>query len=179
MEEYYQRSGIERPDLPPTSEKTRKPRKPRKSQETSASKASEQTAKHRATPVIATSKKSRWDVKPEKVSSGEPEHRPDEECTNIKKPIESSKHRLHGREYDSSSESSSSESSSSESSSSESDSEEEYRRHRHLERKNRRRRSPKKSSKQQIIQVPTKELAAIAIKEAFDRGQYNVRILLE
>lgn len=35
------------------------------------------------------------------------------------------------------------------------------------------------SSVTQVIRVPTKELAAIAIKAAFDRGQYNIQVLVE
>jgi hypothetical protein len=31
----------------------------------------------------------------------------------------------------------------------------------------------------QVIRVPTKELAAIAIKAAFDRGIYNLQVLVE
>lgn len=41
------------------------------------------------------------------------------------------------------------------------------------------RRHINKSPSPQIIRVPTKELAEIAIKASFDRGQYNVRIIVE
>jgi hypothetical protein len=61
-------------------------------------------------------------------------------------------------------------------------------RSRHRSRRNRRRsrsRSPmcsysrSPSPVSQVIRVPTKELAAIAIKAAFDRGIYNLQVLVE
>jgi len=30
-----------------------------------------------------------------------------------------------------------------------------------------------------VIRVPTKELAEIAMKAAFDRGQFNIKIVIE
>lgn len=68
---------------------------------------------------------------------------------------------------------------SSDSESSESETEEERRRRLKKERKARK--SKKSSSKNdiQVIRVPTKELAEIALNASFDRGQFNVQVLIE
>lgn len=80
------------------------------------------------------------------------------------------------RSYDSDM-SSDSESSDSESSDSESDEE----RRRRLKKERKARKCKKSSPKNdiQVIRVPTKELAEIALKAAFDRGQFNVHVLIE
>ena len=60
-------------------------------------------------------------------------------------------------------------------------SDEEYR----LSRRRRSRRRSKRGSKSpgksamQVIRVPTKELAQIALKMAFDRGQFNIKVIVE
>lgn len=186
--EYYKRSGVKCPDLPPTSEKTRKiPGSKPSSEEKYIA-----VPHPRPTPTLSKSKrKSRWDEKPEESPAKES---PSEEGMHLmvnqarhligKHPIRSPTASKRWS-YDSEDDSSSSESSSSESSSSESsDSEEERRRRRERSRRRSRmptksKKSPKKSPALQIIRLPTKELAAIAIKAAFDRGQYNVRVLVE
>ena len=129
VDQYYARSGMTRPDLPPTSEHTRKiPEQPKEQ------------------------------PKEQKVSR---------------------------RVYDSDSEdseSSDSDSESSESSDSDSeDSESEEERRRRLKKERKARKSKKSSPKNdtQVIRVPTKELAEMALKMAFDRGQYNVQVLIE
>lgn len=63
-------------------------------------------------------------------------------------------------------------SSDSESDSSSSDSDSDYKRRRHSSIR-------KSKSRRQVIRVPTKELATIAIQAAFDRGQYNVQVIVE
>ena len=172
IEEYYNRSGVKQPDLPPTSEKTYKiaGSKPSEQKKEQKKEQSVKVKKYTAIPPpssvptrrLSRSKKSRWDEKPEKESPSE-ENVVNQVLTKIDKPpIRTSKR----RPYDSESESSDSESESS-------DSDEERRSHR------KRSRTPKKSPEPQIIRVPTKELAAIAIKAAFDRGQYNVRVMIE
>ena len=164
VEEYYKRSGTKRPDLPPTSEKTRKIPEDKN--------APKQTKKCAEIPPPKPSPKPTANPTPSLSNAATRKSRLDEKPVRKRRPYDSED------DYSSSdSESSFSESSSSSESDSESD--EEYRRGRRRERSRRRYRSPKKSPSQQIIRVPTKELAAIAIKAAFDRGQYNIRVLVE
>ena len=152
IEEYYKRSGTKLPDLPPTSEKTRKI-----PEDKNSSKPDKTTMKKfNAAPPPTTSPTST--PSPDKVLESSPRSW-GEEPSHKRRP------------YDSEGDSSSSESESSD--------DEDHRRRRSLERSHRISSPSKKSPAPQIIRVPTKELAAIAIKAAFDRGQYNVQILVE
>lgn len=73
----------------------------------------------------------------------------------------------------------SSDSESEDSDSEDSESEEERRRRMKKERKARKSKKSSPKNDIQIIRVPTKELAEIALKAAFDRGQFNVQVLIE
>jgi len=79
----------------------------------------------------------------------------------------------------------SSDSESSDSESSESENEEERCRRLRKERKSSKSKSKSKSKRSspknttQVIRVPTKELAEIALKMAFDRGQFDIQVLIE
>ena len=120
VDQYYARSEMTRPDLPPTSEHTRKiPEQPKEQ------------------------------PKEQKVSR-----------------------RVYDFDMSSDSESSDSESS-------ESETEEERRRRLKKERKARKSKKSSPKNDTQVIRVPTKELAEMALKMAFDRGQYNVQVLIE
>ena len=127
VDQYYARSGMTRPDLPPTSEHTRKiPEQPKE--------------------------------QPKQEPKEQPKEQPKQEPKEQK---------VSRRAYDSDSDSSDS-----------SESEEEKRLRMKKERKARKsRKSPKNDI--QVIRVPTKELAEIALKMAFDRGQFNVQVLIE
>tara|TARA_Y100000389_G_scaffold18504_1_gene16083 strand:- start:4463 stop:5371 length:909 start_codon:yes stop_codon:yes gene_type:complete len=128
VDQYYARSGMTRPDLPPTSEHTRK---------------------------IPEQPKEQPKEEPKEQPKKQPKKQPKEQ-------------KVSRRAYDSDMSSESSDSESSES-------EEEKRRRLKKERKARK--SPKNDI--QVIRVPTKELAEIALKMAFDRGQFNVQVLIE
>ena len=193
-DEYYKRSKVERPALPPTSENTRKPRaaSASTSKVSTAKTVTHSPGKYSSMPPPAPVNrsrrtKSRWDEKPVETTV---ETKVESKAEPKVEPRSSRRYRSYSSSDDSSSsESSSDDSSSSESSSddsSSSESEGEYRSRKRRER----RRSPVKSSRSrsksnsktataQIIRVPTKELAAVAIKAAFDRGQYNVQVLVE
>ena len=121
INQYYARSGMTPPDLPPTSEYTRK-----------------------------------IPEQPEKITEEKQVSR---------------------KEYDSDS-SSSSESEEEEESSEEEEEEEEKRR---LKKKHKVRKNKNSSSKNdiQVIRVPTQELAEIALNAAFDRGQFNIQVIIE
>ena len=170
-DEYYKRSKVDRPVLPPTSENTRKPR----AASASTSKVSTvKTVTHSPgkyssmpAPVNRSRRtKSRWDEKPVETTAE----------TKVESKVEPRSSRRR-RSYSSSE-------SSSESSSSESEGEYRSRKRREhrrspVKRSRSRSKSNSKTVTAQIIRVPTKELAAVAIKAAFDRGQYNVQVLLE
>lgn len=145
IEEYYKRSGTKRPDLPPTSEKTRKI-----PEDKNASKPDKTIMKKFSTVPHPTTSPTHSPVKALESSP----RSCDEEPSSKSRPYES--------ECDSSSESDSSD-------------DEDHRRHS----RERSHCPSKKSPAPQIIRVPTKELSAIAIKAAFDHGQYNVQILVE
>lgn len=159
---WLHRTGRKIPNLPETSENTRKPTSRKNTTETSPKKieSNEQSKTGLVTPptrIVVTEpktpRKSLWDEKPKRFDMSE----------------SFSKYR--------------------DKSSSESSSDEECRssrRSRHTRRYYRSRRSRSRSpikhktkSESQVIRVPTKELAEMAIKAAFDRGVYNIQVLVE
>ena len=163
---WLERSGAKRTPLPETNEHSRKPRtdsKPTDSKPTDSKPTDSKTAK---AVKPTTSKPSKAAIPPPKciMSSTPPrKNRWDQKPVKV--------------EVESSSSESESESSSSESSSSDSGS---HSRRSHPRRSHRShsRRSPVKSSSQYLIEVPTKELAAIALKAAIEKGQYNIRVVV-
>ena len=181
INQYYARSGMTCPDLPMTNEETRKiqleqPKKqPKEEVKVPVKKQPKEEVK------VPVKKQPKEEVKvPVK-------EQPKEEVKEQPKEQQVSR-----RSYDSdmssdseSSDSESSESSDSESSessdseSSESETEEETRRHLKKERKARKSKKSSLKNDIQVIRVPTKELAKIALKAAFDRGQFNVQVLIE
>jgi hypothetical protein len=220
VEEYYKRSKVQRPALPPTSKNSRKPSAGRSRPSAGRSRPSagrsrpsagrsqplagrsqlptmiervltpyrsQPIGKYSAVPPVNHSRrtKSRWDEKHKKSPS--PTDTTLSSTVNyptVNYPTVNSIRSRRPSRVASDSESSSSESESSssdsESSSSDSDSGDECRRRRRRRSTTKRRRSRSKTSPPvQIIRVPTKELAAVAIKAAFDRGQYNVKVIVE
>ena len=179
-DEYYKRSKVDRPALPPTSENTRKPRaaSASTSKVSTAKTVTHSPGKYSSMPPPAPVNrsrrtKSRWDEKPVETTVE----------TKLEPKVEPRSSRRH-RSYSSSDDSSSSESSSDDSSSSESEGEYrsrklQERRRSPVKRSRSRSKSNSKTATAQIIRVPTKELAAVAINAAFDRGQYNVQVLIE
>ncbi len=187
-DEYYKRSKVDRPALPPTSENTRKPRaaSASTSKVSTAKTVTHSPGKYSSMPPPAPVNrsrrtKSRWDEKPvETTVETKAEHKAEHKAEPKVEP-RSSRRR---RSYSSSDDSSSLESSSDDSSSSESEGEYRSRKRRErrrspVKRSRSRSKSNSKTATAQIIRVPTKELAAVAIKAAFDRGQYNVQVLVE
>ena len=154
IDQYYSRSGMTRPDLPPTSEHTRKiPEKSESNEESN------------------------------EESKQQPKQQPKQ--TNEEKKVSRKAYDSESSESESE-ESESDESESEESESEESESEEDRRRRIKKERRSRKSRKSGKSRKSkspkndiQVIRVPTKELAEIALKAAFDRGQFNVQVFIE
>ena len=152
IDQYYARSRMTRPDLPLTNEETRKIPEPTKEQ------PKEQVEEKPKVPVKEQLK--------EKV-----EEKPKEEVKEQPKEKKVSR-----RSYDSDM---SSDSESSDSESSESETEEERRRRLKKERKAHKSKKSSPKNDIQVIRVPTKELAEVALKAAFDRGQFNVQVLIE
>ena len=169
VDEWIKRSKVQRPVLPETSENSRKPRvrniqsTQEKTGTTIQSTKSSQVVHqaHVKTPVYNNkTRKSRWDEKPA--------------CfVDTKGPVIT-------EDY-SSSDYSSSDYSSSESS----ESDDEHPRHRSYpstppKHRNKMVSIPLKTSGsiEKIIEVPSKELAAIAIKAAIERGEYNLRVVV-
>ena len=157
IENYYRRSGKKRPYLPATSVNSRKPNK-----RIPTSTAPTQPCEHK--PISASTAptqplKSRW----EQTTTS----------TEFKKSDLKEK-KYSRKRYDSYSESSSSEESSSSDSESES-----HRRSSSRHYRKRKSSSEKNTTEPQVIRVPNNELATVAIKAAFDRGQYNIRVVIE
>jgi hypothetical protein len=165
VEDWLKRSKVKRAPLPKTSEISRKPQStstvfaPAKLVGGSPDRASQNDSIHQKheTRNDRKPRKSRWDEKPDEIK-------------------ESTFKRSFQPERSYSDDSSSDDSSSSE------ESDTEYHERRGRKRSQRhspstRKRSPKET--QHIIIVPSTELATIALKAAFDRGQYNVRVIVE
>jgi hypothetical protein len=118
--------------------------------------------------------KSRWSEKP--IQSVKSDIEP--ETVNVLEPVKKKNY----NDYSDSDSDSDSDSSSSSSSSSDEETDQQYKDRMRRERKSKsssRRSSRTSQSESQVIRVPTKELAEIAIKAAFDRGQYNVTVIVE
>lgn len=162
VDEWIKRSKVHRPVLPETSENSRKPRV-RNTQSTQentgttiqSTKSSQVVHQaHMKTPVYNKTRKSRWDEKPA--------------CfVDTKGPVIT-------EDY-----------SSSDYSSSESSESDEHPQHRSYpstppKHHNKMVSIPLKTggSIEKIIEVPSKELAAIAIKAAIERGEYNLRVVV-
>lgn len=186
VEEWAKRANITPPALPPTNEHSRKPRvintaKPsaQPSAQPAAKKFSSVPPPSKVSTVNHSRRtKSRWDEKPELPV--------DAKASPVYAKASPKSRRRRSYSYDSeydSSDSSESDSSESDSSSSDSRSDEEERRQFRSRESSRRKhkssRSKHKIPSAQVIRVPTKELAAIAIKAAFDRGQYNLQVIVE
>jgi hypothetical protein len=188
IDDYYKRSKVQRPALPPTSEHTRKPLGATAASTPSKSTVAKPTLQYSAIPPpvhVNRSRRttSRWDKKIDEKPRESP--KPTESRPPKAGPVRSSQRQcIDSSSDDSSSDDSSSDDSSSDDSSSDDSSSDDETEHRSRKRrcrppvKHRRSRS-KTSPAAQIIRVPTKELAAVAIKAAFDRGQYNVQVLVE
>ena len=176
--EWMKRARITPPNIPLTNEKSRQPKtstvtdkpvpKTEKIHQTNTSTVTDKPvpksmpSKHAS---ITKQKTSKWDEKPGAISPTQP--------------VLVKKHVKKEVVYQSDSYSSSSDYDSSSSSSSDSSDG-----HRHSRRKHRLpvKRSSKKNfdnSNLQIIKVPTSELAEMAIKAAFDRGVYNIQVIVE
>ena len=156
IDQYYARSGITRPDLPLTNKETRKiPEQPKEQSKKQPKEQPKEQSKEQ-------SKK-----QPKEQPKEQPKKQPKEEVKE---------QQVSRRSYDSDM---SSDSESSDSESSESESEEERRRRLKKERKARKSKKSSPKNDIQVIRVPTKELAEIALKAAFDRGQFNVQVLIE
>ena len=158
--EWLNRSGVVRPKLPPTSEHSRKPLNAEKVEVN----AKNITASHHNV------------IKP-KVTTNYTDEVNTATLQDIGRSVERYDKSKHSH-YSFSDDSSSSDDSFS------SDSDDNYhRRRRTSSRKSKFSDKPppatQTSSVTQVIRVPTKELAAIAIKAAFDRGQYNIQVLVE
>lgn len=144
IEEWITRTGVDRPNLPPTNEHSRKPSKSKNNSAPSTpAKSQIKVQAPPKAPTKAPKKKRVWG--PPVGLDNEAEKAPVQE-------------KLSRRKYESSDSS---------------DSESDY--------KHRSRRLHSRSSKSnsQVIRVPTKELAEIAIQAAFDRGQYNIQVIVE
>jgi hypothetical protein len=185
--EWLKRSQVTQPSLPETNEFSRKPQSTPPKPIVATTVKTTQPVVYKSVPppvpvpvqVQAPKRSSsKWDKKPVETK----EETKEEAQTQIKE-NKPKKSRRKQKKYESSSEESSDSESDESSDSSESESESESRKRRSKDRR-RRHKHPtqrKKSSEnnQQVIRVPTSELAAIAIKAAFDRGQYNVRVIVE
>jgi hypothetical protein len=160
--EWLKRSGVERDPLPETNDLSRQPRTmsidttfeniKHSTPPVQQTQAQNTLIEHTSKPEIRKPRKSRWDEKPEEKL--------------VEKPVENKNGRKEKHYSSSDDESSSDENQSDSSSESDYDSE--------CEKK---KRGSKNTS--YVIRVPTKELAEMAIKAAFDRGQYNLRIVVE
>ena len=187
VEEWIVRSVAKRDPLPETNEHSRKPRESNDSVKPTGTKPA--GTKHMPANTVVHQiklyepksvktikvveavekpvevRKSRWDQKP----STSPEQKQVQVPILDKKPS-NFKSRRH---YSSSDDSSSSESES------ESESESDYKRKRRSPPAKIKDKTTKNISNEQVIRVPTKELAEVAIKAAFDRGHYNIRVVVE
>jgi chemotaxis protein histidine kinase CheA len=171
IQEYYSRSGMKRPDLPLTSDHTRKipPVK-----EVSSTHEIKYSPKASTKEEVKKIKYSQNAPTKEEVKASTKEEVKDQRKTYESEEEESEESESEESESEESEESSDSESEDSES-------EEDRRLRLKKERKQRKQRKSKKSPKPdiQVIRVPTNELAEIALKAAFDRGQFNVQIIIE
>ena len=168
---WLERSGSKRTPLPETNEHSRKPPTDSKPSKPTDSKPSKPTDSKPSKPI--DSKPSKATIPPPKcIMSSTPLRKNRWDQKPVKVEVESE-----SNSSESESESSSSESESS-SSESESSSRRSHRSHSRRSHRSHSRRSPVKSSSQYLIEVPTKELAAIALKAAIEKGQYNIRVVV-
>lgn len=179
VEQFYRRSGNKRPYLPVTSVNSRKPRhnnvQTSTVQTSTVQTSTVQTStlppknSHEEKPVSLNLKstlqnrptKSRWDEKPVLRTSTKSSIDEETKLADYK----------YSRKYDSDISSDDSSSSDSESDS--------HRRRRFRDSTKRKSSFENNTVKPQVIRVPNNELASIAIKAAFDRGQYNIRVIIE
>jgi hypothetical protein len=152
VEEWLKRSGQKPEPLPETNEFSRKPIP------FTLKTPNNEPTNTSPDNLPIKNRKSRWDQKP--VA-----------------PVKTAKNR-NKKSYSSSESSSDSSSSSSSSSSDSSDSEYDHKSQRSSDRI-KRRTAPLKNSNEQVIRVPNQELAKMAIQMAFERGNYNIRVIVE
>ena len=199
VKEWLIRSGVERDPLPETSDESRKPYVQRQTQPKVNDSIKPRVqikipikpkvndslgcvvkdnllprleqVKDPTVDIKSPVRKSRWDEKPkdmvDKVNKYYSSMIPVSQTIKILQEMSNS----------SDDSSSSDDFSSSDDSSSSDYSEYETKRHKRSNRKSNKRSGDNK--KEQVIRVPTNELAEIAIKAAFERGQYNIRVIVE
>ena len=172
---WRKRSGVMRTPLPETNEHSRKPvgAKPSAPVKIAPPPVTSTKAPTSAT-VRRVRKKSRWDEKPKEAEEAE--------AMRLMVNMSRSDANTPPIRSESDSDSSSSCSSSSESSSSESDDESKTYKERSRRNSHRSATPPRRVSLSRrslkVIEVPTKELAAIALKAAIERGEYGVRVMV-
>lgn len=161
--EWLERTGRKLPDLPLTSEKTRKPRKIEQKIDTKTPEKPIDSQSESAPPnTPRKARKSQWDLKP-LMDSLPVNSLPVNSLQVDSTPVKSIARKL-------------------KTSSSESENDRQSRRrYRRRSRSCSPRRSRSRSlvKESQIIRVPNKDLAEFAIKAAFDRGIYNIQVVVE
>ena len=174
INEWIKRSGVKRDPLPETSEYSRKPRAV-----TPIDTTINENPKQRIAIPVAISKPKQQSVTP--VVIPEPVKQQTVITAAIPEPVKQRTRRSRWDEKPQVDESSSDESNSDDSSSDESSSDgyssDDSRSNRSRRRPTRR--IQRSDKKEYVIRVPTDELAAIALKAAIERGQYNIRVCVE
>ena len=169
INEWIKRSGVKRDPLPETSECSRKPRS-----FTPVDTTINENPNQRIAIPVAIAKPKQQTAIP--VAIAKPKQQ-----TAIPEPVKQRTRRSRWDEKpqvdDSSSDDSSSDDSSSDDSNSDGYSSDDSRSNNSRRRPTRR--IQRSDKKEYVIRVPTKELAEIAIKAAFERGQYNIRVCVE
>ena len=178
IKQYYARTRMALPDLPPTSKETRKIPTGNETIVALTSARQYSRGQHRNQRMRSLeSDLKRVQEQPKEQPKEQPDDQPKEQPKKQPKEQKASR-RLYDSDMSSDSESSDSESS-------ESENEEERCRRLRKERKSSKSKSKSKSKRSspknttQVIRVPTKELAEIALKMAFDRGQFDIQVLIE